>query len=198
MLVCTSGFISGWSAFARRLGCRCPSAKRICNLSSNPLQLYEFEQIPLFLVRNHAFRVPENQPGTAVAWVKPIAYDLRHTSLPTLMTSRQANQQEDTYFRVMRILHDSPDITQRELAGRLGLSVSGLNYCLKALIDKGWVKIQNFSNNRNKLGYAYLLTPAGIVQKASLTGRFLQRKMQEYEVLKQEIQQMKQEVNGQS
>jgi EPS-associated MarR family transcriptional regulator len=112
------------------------------------------------------------------------------------MTSRQANQQEDTYFRVMRILHDSPDITQRELAKKLGLSLSGLNYCLKALIDKGWVKIQNFNNNNNKLGYAYLLTPTGIVQKASLTSSFLQRKMQEYEALKQEIKQMKQKVNG--
>ena len=112
------------------------------------------------------------------------------------MTSRQANQQEDNYFRVMRILHDSPDITQRELAVKLGVSVGGLNYCLKALIDKGWVKIQNFSNNKNKLGYAYLLTPAGIVQKASLTSSFLHRKMQEYEALKQEIKQMKQEVNS--
>jgi len=121
-------------------------------------------------------------------------------SLPTasfpLMTSRQANQQEDTYFRVMRILHDSPDITQRELAEKLGVSVSGLNYCLKALIDKGWVKIQTFSKNKNKLGYAYLLTPAGIVEKASLTSSFLDRKMQEYEALKQEIKQMKQEING--
>ena len=114
------------------------------------------------------------------------------------MTSRQANQQEDTYFRVMRILHDSPDITQRELAEKLGVSVGGLNYCLKALIDKGWVKIQNFSKNKNKLGYAYLLTPAGIVQKASLTSSFLRRKMQEYEALKQEIKQMKQEVNSYS
>ncbi len=112
------------------------------------------------------------------------------------MTSRQANQQEDTYFRVMRILQDSPDITQRELAEKLGVSVGGLNYCLKALIDKGWVKIQNFSNNKNKLCYAYLLTPTGILQKASLTNRFLQRKIEEYEVLKQEIKQMKQEVNG--
>jgi EPS-associated MarR family transcriptional regulator len=112
------------------------------------------------------------------------------------MNSRQAKQQEDNYFRVMRILHDNPDITQRELAEKLGVSVSGLNYCLKALIDKGWVKMQNFSNNKNKLGYAYLLTPAGILQKASLTGRFLQRKMQEYEALKREIQQMKQEVNS--
>jgi EPS-associated MarR family transcriptional regulator len=112
------------------------------------------------------------------------------------MNSRQANQQEDTYFRVMRILQDSPDVTQRELAEKLGVSLSGLNYCLKALIDKGWVKIQNFSNNKNKLGYAYLLTPTGIVQKASLTSSFLQRKMQEYEVLKQEIKRLKQEVNS--
>ena len=112
----------------------------------------------------------------------------------TSMTSRQANQQEDNYFRVMRILHDSPDITQRELAVKLGVSVGGLNYCLKALIDKSCVKIQNFSNNKNKLGYAYLLTPAGIVQKASLTSSFLQRKMEEYEALKQEIKQMKQEI----
>ena len=114
------------------------------------------------------------------------------------MTSCQANQQEDTYFRVMRILNVSPDITQRELAAEHGLSLSGLNYCLKALIDKGWVKIQNFSNNKNKLGYAYLLTPTGIVQKASLTSSFLHRKMKEYEALKQEIKQMKQEVNSQS
>jgi EPS-associated MarR family transcriptional regulator len=112
------------------------------------------------------------------------------------MTSRQAKQQEDTYFRVLRILHDSPDITQRELAEKLGLSVGGLNYCLKALIEKGWVKIQNFSKNKNKLGYAYLLTPTGIVQKASLTNSFLHRKMQEYDALKQEIKQMKQEVKG--
>jgi EPS-associated MarR family transcriptional regulator len=113
------------------------------------------------------------------------------------MTSRQANQQEDNYFRVMRILQDSPDITQRELAEKLGISVGGLNYCLKALVEKGWVKIQNFRNNKNKLGYAYLLTPTGIVKKSSLTNIFLHRKMQEYEDLKQEIKHMRQEVSGQ-
>ena len=72
--------------------------------------------------------------------------------------------------------------------------MGGLNYCLKALIDKGWIKIQNFSNNKNKLGYAYLLTPTGMVQKASLTSSFLKRKLQEYEALKQEIKHMKQEM----
>jgi EPS-associated MarR family transcriptional regulator len=75
------------------------------------------------------------------------------------MTSRQAKTQQDTNFRVMRILQDSPDITQRELAEQLGISVGGLNYCLKALMDKGFVKMQNFSSSKNKFKYVYLLTP---------------------------------------
>lgn len=112
------------------------------------------------------------------------------------MTSRQADQQEDTYFRVLRILNEQPDITQRELAEKLGVSVSGLNYCLKALVEKGLVKIQNFSNSKNKLGYVYLLTPAGVTEKAALTTRFLQRKMREYESLKKEIHLMKHEIKS--
>jgi EPS-associated MarR family transcriptional regulator len=112
------------------------------------------------------------------------------------MTSRQANQQEDTYFRVLRILNEQPDITQRELAEKLGVSVSGLNYCLKALVQKGLVKIQNFSNSNNKLGYVYLLTPEGVTEKAALTTRFLQRKMREYESLKKEIHLMKNDIKS--
>ena len=104
------------------------------------------------------------------------------------MTSRQASLQEDTYFRVMRILQENPDLTQRELADRLGVSVGGLNYCLKALMEKGWVKMQNFSHSKNKFGYVYLLTPAGLAEKASLTSQFLKRKSQEYEALKAEIE----------
>lgn len=109
------------------------------------------------------------------------------------MSSRQAQQQEDTYFRVMRILDENPQITQRELADQLGVSVSGLNYCLKALVQKGWVKIQNFSQSKNKIGYAYLLTPTGLAQKAALTSSFLKRKMAEYEALKAEIESLKAE-----
>ena len=112
------------------------------------------------------------------------------------MTSRQANQQEDTYFRVLRILNEQPDITQRELAEKLGVSVSGFNYCLKALVQKGLVKIQNFSNSNNKLGYVYLLTPEGVTEKAALTTRFLQRKMREYESLKKEIHLMKNDIKS--
>ncbi|MBQ5939644.1 MarR family EPS-associated transcriptional regulator [Massilia sp. AB1] len=110
------------------------------------------------------------------------------------MSSRQASRQEDTYFRVMRILQDDPDLTQRELAERLGVSVSGLNYCLKALIAKGWVKMQNFSHSRNKFGYVYILTPHGIAQKAALASVFLKRKLDEYDALKAEIDALELEV----
>ena len=108
------------------------------------------------------------------------------------MTSRQAQIQEDTYFRVMRILQENPDLTQRELAEKLGVSVGGLNYCLKALMDKGWVKMQNFQNSKNKFKYVYLLTPQGIAERVALTSRFLDRKMQEYEALKAEIESLHQ------
>jgi EPS-associated MarR family transcriptional regulator len=109
------------------------------------------------------------------------------------MTSRQSQIQEDTTFRVLRILEQEPDISQRALANRLGLSLGGLNYCLKALIDKGFVKLENFSNSRHKFGYVYILTPAGLAEKALLTGRFLKRKMREYESLKAEIEDLRRE-----
>ncbi len=107
------------------------------------------------------------------------------------MASRQAKLQEDTYFRVMRLLQENPDLTQRELAQKLGVSVGGLNYCLKALMEKGLVKMQNFQQSKNKFGYVYVLTPRGIAEKAALTNRFLRRKMEEYEALKAEIEALK-------
>lgn len=112
------------------------------------------------------------------------------------MTSRQANLQEDRYFRMMRILQENPDVTQRELAGMLGMSVGGLNYCLKALTEKGLVKMQNFANSKNKFGYVYVLTPSGISEKAAITHRFLRRKMEEYEALKAEIEMLKSEAGN--
>jgi EPS-associated MarR family transcriptional regulator len=107
------------------------------------------------------------------------------------MTSRRSKIQEDTYFRVLRILQDRPDVTQREIAKLLGVSTSGLNYCLNALIDKGWVKVHNFSDSKNKFGYVYLLTPSGIAEKAALAGRFLQRKLLEYEEMRAEIESLR-------
>jgi len=109
------------------------------------------------------------------------------------MISRRSKQ-EDTYFRVLRILQDRPDVTQREIAQLLGVSTSGLNYCLNALIDKGWVKVHNFSESKNKFGYVYLLTPSGIAEKAALTGRFLHRKLLEYEAIRAEIESLSGEV----
>ena len=111
------------------------------------------------------------------------------------MSSRRSKIQEDTYFRVLRILQESPDVTQREIAQLLGVSTSGLNYCLNALIDKGWVKAHNFSESKNKFGYVYILTPSGIAEKAALTGRFLQRKLKEYEEMRAEIDSLRSEVS---
>ena len=109
------------------------------------------------------------------------------------MTSRQAKIQEDTNYRVMRLLEENPDMTQRELAETLGVSVGGVNYCLKALMEKGLVKMNNFAHSKNKFGYVYVLTPSGIAEKARLTSDFLKRKMEEYEALKAEIEILKTE-----
>lgn len=109
------------------------------------------------------------------------------------MKSRQAKIQEDTYFRVMRILQENPELTQRELAEKLGVSVGGLNYCLKALMEKGWIKMQNFQNSKNKFKYVYLLTPQGVAEKVGLTSLFLERKIQEYEALKAEIDSLRED-----
>ena len=105
--------------------------------------------------------------------------------------SRQARLQEDTYFRVLKILGDNPQINQRELSKQLGLSLGGINYCLRALIEKGYIKVQNFNASHRKLGSAYLLTPKGVGEKTTLAYRFLQRKMREYEDLRAEIEGLK-------
>lgn len=112
------------------------------------------------------------------------------------MTSRQSKLQEDTNFRVLRLLEENPNLSQRELAKALGVSLGGLNYCLQGLLDKGLVKIHNFQSSPRKLAYAYLLTPAGISEKAALTVRFLRRKMQEYEELRAEIEGLTQELSS--
>lgn len=101
-------------------------------------------------------------------------------------------RQENASFRVIRLLQANPDLTQRELAEQLGVSVSGLNYCLKALMEKGWVKMHNFSQSKNKFGYVYILTPSEMAEKDALTSNFLKRKLQEYDVLKKRLNPCKQ------
>ncbi len=94
----------------------------------------------------------------------------------------------DVHFRLLHLLQEEPDLTQRELAERLGISLGGVNYCLKSLINIGHIKARSFSKNPNKSSYLYLLTPKGIAEKACLTKGFLKRKMVEYRALKQEIE----------
>lgn len=101
---------------------------------------------------------------------------------------------EERQLNTLRLLATNPDMTQRELAEALGVSLGATNYCLKALVKKGWVKLESFQNNPNKLGYLYLLTPMGIAAKTALTARFLKRKLADYEALKIEIERLKSEV----
>ena len=95
----------------------------------------------------------------------------------------------------MRLLEVNPHLSQRQLADALGVSLGKTNYCLKALLGKGFIKMQSFKKSQNKLAYAYLLTPTGITEKAGLTVRFLVRKVAEYESLTLEIEALKSEMN---
>jgi EPS-associated MarR family transcriptional regulator len=104
-----------------------------------------------------------------------------------------AGFQEEIQFEVLRRLHQTPQVSQRALAKDLGVGLGTINFCFQALVEKGLVKMQNFSRSKNKLRYAYLLTPAGVAEKSKLTVEFLRRKVVEYEVLKTEIRQLKQE-----
>ena len=117
---------------------------------------------------------------------------LKHSSVSE---SRQRSPlQEDVHLRVMRLLEERPDTNQRMLARELGVSLGSVNFCLRALIERGLVKIYNFGHSRHKLGYMYRLTPQGIAEKSALTARFLIRKIKEYEALKIEIEALRVEV----
>lgn len=110
------------------------------------------------------------------------------------MTSKRTKLQEDTHFRVLRLLQENPEMSQRELAEAVGVSVGGIHYVLNALIDKGLVKLGNFTAAEDKRRYAYILTPKGIAEKTAVTHRFLARKLEEYKALKAEIDALKSEI----
>ena len=103
--------------------------------------------------------------------------------------------QEENHLKVLRLLEVNPQLSQRDLADALGVSLGKTNYCLKALLGRGFIKMQSFNKSQNKLAYAYLLTPMGITEKAGLTVRFLARKVAEFESLTLEIEALKSEVN---
>ena len=94
---------------------------------------------------------------------------------------------QDIRLDLLRRLESNPHCTQREISREMGVSLGKVNYCMKKLTEKGWVKLTNFSHNPNKMSYAYLLTPGGIEEKSRLTFFFLKRKIIEYEILKKEI-----------
>ena len=100
-------------------------------------------------------------------------------------------------YRALKILEQQPDLTQRQLAEELGVSLGKTHYLVKSYIDVGWVKFGNFQRSDNKWGYAYLLTPKGIVEKAAITARFLVRKQREHTQLQEEIAQLQEEVRQQ-
>ena len=97
----------------------------------------------------------------------------------------------DIRLDLLRKLESNPECTQRDLSQEMGVSLGKVNYCMKKLTEKGWVKLTNFTNNPNKIGYMYLLTPSGIEEKSRLTFSFLKRKVIEYEILKKEINELK-------
>lgn len=104
---------------------------------------------------------------------------------------------QELEYHALKILEQRPDLTQRQLSQALGVSLGKTNYLLKSLVDVGWVKLDNFQKSNNKWGYAYLLTPIGIAEKAAITVRFLKRKKQEYNNLQLEIAELQQEIQQQ-
>jgi EPS-associated MarR family transcriptional regulator len=103
---------------------------------------------------------------------------------------------DEVRYRLLRYLTDHPDASQREVARALGISLGKVNYCLRALMERGWVKVRNFRKSRNKSAYAYVLTPKGMEEKASVTYAFLRRKIAEYDALEQEIERLSAEVEA--
>lgn len=108
-----------------------------------------------------------------------------------MVTDKVARQREDVKFRVLRLIEQRPDASQREIADELGVSLGAINYCLRALIGKGHVKLANFKASKNKLGYVYVLTPEGIAHRAQLAAGFIKRKMAEFEAIQAELEELR-------
>lgn len=104
------------------------------------------------------------------------------------------SNQENIRFKVLRLLQENPKMSQRQMSDELGVSLGKINYCVRALIEKGFIKVQNFRNSDNKIAYAYILTPIGLSEKTSMAAGFLKRKVREYELLKEEIAALKADI----
>ena len=108
----------------------------------------------------------------------------------------ETSARDELRLKVLRALETNPELSQRQLAAELGVSLGGVNYALKALVERGFVKADNFRKSGNKVAYLYVLTPRGVAEKASLATAFLGRKLEEYEVLRREIEALKGEVGS--
>lgn len=113
-----------------------------------------------------------------------------------VMAGKREELQEDARFRILRLLQQNPEMSQRDLADAVGIGLGSVNFCINALIEKGMVKLSNFSAADDKRRYAYMLTRKGVAEKAKLTRRFLERKLDEYEALQVEIETLKSEMDG--
>ena len=118
----------------------------------------------------------------------------RHCRAVACLLPTKNDMDQEIHLKVLRQLEENPDITQRQLAEQLGVSLGKANYCLRALIDKGFIKARNFKNSDHKRAYLYVLTPRGIEEKSRISLSFLKRKINEYEQLRVEIEQLKREV----
>jgi MarR family transcriptional regulator, temperature-dependent positive regulator of motility len=114
--------------------------------------------------------------------------------VPETQPAAPAALSDDIHYRLLKLLEERPDASQRQLSAALGISLGKINYCVKALLDQGWIKATNFKNSKNKLAYVYLLTPSGVDAKARITARFLKRKIEEHQALKAEIARLRVEV----
>ena len=147
------------------------------------------------------------RPGCRFSAFQAQAQGMRHAACPGgsvperrphsfFQMKETSAAQQDIRFRVLRLLQARPELTQREIARELGVSLGGVNFCLRALVDKGLVKIRNFQNSKNRTAYLYLLTPKGIRAKMALTEAFLKRRLAEYRALRAEIQALGQTLPG--
>jgi EPS-associated MarR family transcriptional regulator len=131
-----------------------------------------------------SFQPPHVEPGAPQR--QPRCGSL--PDLPVLMAGQRTKLREDARFRLLRLLQENPELSQRDLAKAVGSSVGGIHYILNALIDTGLVKLENFTAAADKRRYAYILTPKGLAEKATITKRFLARKLEEYDAIKAEIE----------
>jgi EPS-associated MarR family transcriptional regulator len=110
-----------------------------------------------------------------------------------MVSEKAARQRKYVHFRILRLIEKRPEASQREIAKELDISLGAVNYCVRALLDKGHVKLANFKASKNKLGYVYVLTPEGIAHRAGLAAQFIERKMAEYDAIKAELEQLQDE-----